>query len=55
MRHPYILNVTINTVFHPGDNAMVSMIVMICRMKTIVQVVLESMNFDAKKVVNVYI
>ena len=34
---------------------MVSMIVMICRMKTIVQVVLESMNFDAKKVANAYI
>ena len=44
VRHPYILNVTINTVFHPGDNVMVSMIVMICRMKIIVPVVLVSMD-----------
>ena len=44
VRHPCILNVTINTVFHPGDNVMVSMIVMICRMKIIVLVVLVSMD-----------
>ena len=44
VRHPCILNVTINTVFHPGGNVMVSMIVMICRMKIIVLVVLVSMD-----------
>ena len=50
-----ILNVTISIAFHPGDNVMVSMTVMTCLMRIIVQVVLVNMNLDAKKAVNVSI
>ena len=50
---PY-LDVEIPIVYHPGDNVMELMIAMTCRMKKAVQVALEIMNLDAKKVANAF-
>merc|ERR1712241_612830 len=52
--HHYILDVEIPIVYHPGDNVMELMIAMTCRMKKAVQVALEIMNLDAKKVANAF-